>query len=253
MRKAFSLFIAASILLLISCSTSGDDSMRPVDRTVSLIETLAAAEEAPLVQLPSESSSVPEAAVPAEMPEEIPEPEPVAVQEAEAVPVIQEPAESLPAAEDAAMADDVREDPSAEESAPAGIIPEPAEEVPEAIPEAVSEPEPEPMPAVPEPAAEAEPVPAAVPAESAEAMPMDSWMTELMVVLVVIITLFTGAGAIRNAYRAPLPRLIASAISILVTALAWVLSLVIAGPSEVYPVYLILLTVYIVLRSKGRS
>ena len=29
--------------------------------------------------------------------------------------------------------------------------------------------------------------------------------------------------------------------------------LVIAGPSEVYPVYLILLTVYIVLRSKGRS
>lgn len=253
MRKAFSLFIAASILLLVSCSTSGDDSMRPVDRTVSLIETLAAAEEAPLVQLPAESSIVPEETAPAEMPEEIQEPEIVAVQEAEAVPVIPEPAESLPAAEDAAVADDVGDDVNAEETAPAEIIPEPAEEVPEAIPEAVAEPEPEPTPALPEPAAETEPVPAAVPSESTEAVPMDSWMTELMVVLVVIIILFTGACAIRNAYRAPLPRLIAAAISILVTALAWVFSLVIAGPSEVYPVYLILLTVYIVLRSKGRS
>ena len=251
MRKAFSLFIASSILLLVSCSTSGDDSMHPVDRTVSLIETLAAAEEAPLVQLPAESSIIPEETPPAEMPEEIQEPEIVAVQEAEAVPVIPEPAESLPAAEDVAVADDVRDDANAGETAPAEIIPEPAEEVPEAVPEVVAEPEL--MPALPEPAAEAEPVHAAVPSESAEALPMDSWMTELMVVLVVIITLFTGAGAIRNAYRAPLPRLIAAAISILVTALAWVLSLIIAGPSDVYPVYLILLTVYIVLRSKGRS
>lgn len=231
--------------------------MRPVDRTISLIETLASAEGVTPVQLPAESVDAPAENIQAEVPEP--------VEEAEAEPEIPEPAESLPAAVTDDAADEAGIQEAAEETVPAEIIPEPAEEA-EAEPEPVpaeeemlpAEPEPmlsepEPMPAEPEPAAETDPVPAAVPSESAEAVPMDSWMMELMVVLVVIIILFTGACAIRNAYRAPLPRLIAAAISILVTALAWVLSLVIAGPSEVYPVYLILLTVYIVLRSKGRS
>ena len=216
--------------------------MRPVDRTISLIETLASAEEAPLVQLPAESVDAPAENIQAEVPEP--------AEEEEAEPEIPEPAESLPAAVADDAADDAGVQEAAEETVPAEIIPEPAEEAAETVPDAEPEPllsEPEPMPAEPEPAAEADSVPAAVPS------PMDSWMMELMVVLVVIIILFTGACAIRNAYRAPLPRLIAAAISILVTALAWVLSLIIAGPSEVYPVYLILLTVYIVLRSKGRS
>ena len=225
--------------------------MRPVDRTISLIETLASAEEAPDAGLP---------AVSVDIPEETPEPE--SVEQAEAEPEIPEAEEIIPAAaaDDAVAEDDQNEPEPAVEPDPAlaEIIPEPAEEVmetvPEDVPEAVHEEEMDPMPpAEPEPAAEPDPVPAAISSESTEAVPMDSWMTELMVVLVVIIILFTGACAIRNAYRAPLPRLIAAAISILVTALAWVLSLVIAGPSEVYPVYLILLTVYIVLRSKGRS
>ena len=222
--------------------------MRPVDRTLSLIETLASAEEAPLVQLPAESVDAPAENIQAEVPEP--------AEEEEAEPEIPEPAESLPAAVADDAADDAGVQEAAEETVPAEIIPEPAEEAAETVPDAEPEPllsEPEPMPVEPEPAAEADSVPAAVPSESADAVPMDSWMMELMVVLVVIIILFTGACAIRNAYRAPLPRLIAAAISILVTALAWVLSLVIAGPSEVYPVYLILLTVYIVLRSKGRS
>ena len=41
--------------------------MRPVDRTISLIETLASAEEAPLVQLPAESVDAPAENIQAEV------------------------------------------------------------------------------------------------------------------------------------------------------------------------------------------
>ena len=82
---------------------------------------------------------------------------------------------------------------------------------------------------------------------------MAPWMLQLMIILVVVMVLFTASSAIRNAYRAPLNRLVSISIAVLLTALSWVLSYIIAGPSMLYPVYLSLLATYFVLRSTKRS
>ena len=82
--------------------------------------------------------------------------------------------------------------------------------------------------------------------------PMAPWMIRLMMIFIVIIVLFTVSSAIRNAYCAPLSRLASAAIAVLLTALSWVLSYIIAGASAFYPAYLVLLLTYFILRSKGK-
>lgn len=85
------------------------------------------------------------------------------------------------------------------------------------------------------------------------AEPMAPWMGQLMAILVVVIILFTATSAIRSAYKAPLSKVVSISIALLLTALAWVLSYIIAGPSLLYLVYLTLLFTYFMLRSKGRT
>lgn len=85
------------------------------------------------------------------------------------------------------------------------------------------------------------------------AEPMAPWMGQLMAILVVVIILFTATSAIRSAYKAPLSKIVSISIALLLTALAWVLSYIIAGPSLLYLVYLTLLFTYFMLRSKGRT
>ena len=82
---------------------------------------------------------------------------------------------------------------------------------------------------------------------------MAPWMISLMIILVVIMVLYTASSAIRNTYKAPLNRFVAVAIALLLTALSWVLSYIILGPSLLYLAYLVLLGTYFVLRSTKRS
>ena len=240
MKRAFLVLLMLVPLFMAACETSGGSISEPRDRTESLLEALG---EPPVAEAPVE---IPPA-----------EPVPAAVDEA--------PSESIPeAAEPAAPVEEVL-------PAKAPVEPIPSEPEEEVIATFI-EPEEEEIPiieaAVPE-VEDVEIVPVSGASEEAEPLiyppyvqdtrpaafeePMDPWMVRLMAVLIVVIILFTAASAIRNAYRAPLSRLVSAAISVLLTAISWVLSYIIAGPSALYAIYLLLLTTYFVLRSTGRS
>lgn len=250
MKKALILIVILIPLLAASCATTG--ASLPVgesDRTAALIAALA---ESPSGERPEERR---EAVLPT----------PETVREAEAVPVAEEASaaveEVLPAPEEAYV--EVEEP-----------VNEPEEEVaPQPEPVAVFSDEPEedslpvievPMEAMAEADGETVPVsgereesaPLIYPVEEESRSfmdePMAPWMIRLMMIFIVIIVLFTVSSAIRNAYCAPLSRLASAAIAVLLTALSWVLSYIIAGASAFYPAYLVLLLTYFILRSKGK-
>ncbi len=240
MKRAFLVLLMLVPLFMAACETSGGSISEPRDRTESLLEALG---EPPVAEAPVE---IPPA-----------EPVPVAVDEApsESVPEAAEPA--APAEEPIPAEAPVEPIPSeVEEEVIATFIAPEEEEIPviEAAVSEVEDVEIVPVSGAPE---EAEPLiyPPYVQDQRPAAFdePMDPWMVRLMAVLIVVIILFTAASAIRNAYRAPLSRLVSAAISVLLTAISWVLSYIIAGPSALYAIYLLLLTTYFVLRSTGRS
>ena len=259
MRRVLALLLILFPLFMTACVTSGGNVVEPRDRTTALMEALAEnptgqnSESVPEIVLPTPETvrEVNTEAVPAETP---PEEEPVAEEvlpEPVSVPAAEEAAESTPlpsepvpdpVPEEAAEEDVVISFPPEEDE----IVPLPAEESSDVIP-------------VSGEAEEAEPViyPVAVPADdnarSIMDEPMKPWMLCLMAVLIVDMILFTTAAAIRNAYKAPLNRLVSAAIAVLFTSLSWVLSYIIAGQSGIYAAYLLLLFTYFVFRSKGRS
>ena len=267
MKRLPALLIVFIVLMLTACATSGGGLAEPKDRTASLMEALAADPTGrgnstePSVVLPT-----PETVREMQVEEEAAEdeaPETAAAADAEEVQAeadLHEIAEAQPVAEELPEEEEIPAPEVTEEPEEPVVIhfedeePEIAE-IPR--PEAPSDEDLVPVAGIHE---EAEPViyPAQTVPSSQQNVsfmdePMAPWMLRLMAILVVVMILFTASSAIRNAYRAPLSRIISAAIALLLTALSWVLSYIIAGPSLLYLVYLTLLFTYFVLRSSRRN
>ena len=240
-------------MLFTACTSTGDGVVQPVDRTTSLLEALAASptgaepEKESVVEIPRpvvihEDESVAEKPQATDTAEDAfaitaPEPEPVSD-----IPPVTESADVVAAEEE----DGNVVIPFAEET---------EEEVVEIIPAPAAVDEDAAVVPVSGDAEEAESVIYPVVSEELSVLEEDTapWMLRLMIILVIVLILFTAASAIRNAYNAPLNRIVSLAIAALLTALSWILSYLIAGPSLLYLVYLSLLFTYFVLRSTKRS
>lgn len=239
-------------MLFTACTSTGDGVVQPVDRTTSLLEALAASptgaepEKERVVEIPRpvvihEDESVAEKPQTTDTAEDAfaiaaPEPEP-----ASDIPPVTESVDVV----------------AAEEKDESVVIPfaEETEEEIEIIPAPSAVDEDAAVVPVSGDAEEAESVIYPVVPEELSVLEEDTapWMLRLMIILVIVLILFTAASAIRNAYNAPLNRIVSLAIAALLTALSWILSYLIAGPSLLYLVYLSLLFTYFVLRSTKRS
>lgn len=258
--KRLSASLLICIIMFSACTTTGGNVPAPVDRTTMLIEALATSPTGEVVEeeketitpakeivkepsSPVKTEETAEEKLPESVEETVINP-PVEVSEPENEIIVQE-AEQPAAVEEASDAevplvipfeeakeDEIATSPSPDENA--DIIPVSGE------------------------SGDAEPIlypvaPSSRPSINMAEDNMAPWMISLMIILVVIMVLYTASSAIRNAYKAPLNRFVAVAIALLLTALSWVLSYIILGPSLLYLAYLALLGTYFVLRSTKRS
>ena len=265
MRKVFALLLVLVPLFITACATSGGSFVGPKDRTESLMEALAESptggveEEKAEIVLPT-PETVRQETEEVEIPEAIEEPEAPVVQTEETAPLAPEEVPAAPETVDTPSPEVSESEEIASEEEPVVIPLPPVEEEGTAVIEPPAEPDDSDGDVIPV-SGNAEETPSRIfPAGSQSSQsrnimdePMHPWMIRLMVILVVVMILFTAAAAIRNAYKAPLNRLVSLAIAVLLTALSWILSYIIAGPSPLYFIYLVLLFTYIILRSTGRS
>ena len=269
MKRAL-LSVILITFLLSSCITGGNVFSAGGSNGSRLIDALSErpgrrTEERPIEEVLSSVAEVPEEDVMLEVPAEK-EQEPVAEEPAEEesvaaepaiVPVIDEEtkAEPLPAETEApavsseppvAVAGPVEEDIVAED------VPEepaPASEEPVAIVEEESMEEP--------PVAEAEPAsePQIITVEAEPELihyGMDGWMLRLLVVSVAAIILFTAATAIRSGARRPLSKAVSALLAVAFTAVPWIITVIAAGTSWFWCIYLVMLLSYIIFRSGNR-
>ena len=264
MRKVLALLLILFPLFITACATSGGNVIEPKDRTAALMEALAenptgtVSEEEEEIALPTPESVREEREKETEAVPQAPVVETVKIETEETT---AQPMEEEESTVPPAPVEEVVETPEVEPEEENVVIsfqePEEKEEI--VIPAPDTEEDGADIIPVSGDAEEAEPVIYPVEstgvAESRSIMdePMAPWMLRLMAVLVVDMILFTAASAIRNAYKAPLNRLVSFSIAVLLTALSWVLSYIIAGPSLIYAAYLLLLFTYFVLRSTGRN
>lgn len=253
MKKGSALLSLLIIILLAACTTTGGSVVEPVDRTSSLMEALAAN--------PTGEKDDPSD-------EKIVIPSPVVIHhetQVDAEPNIETIAvsdeNSFQDAEGQDAITIVEENPSDPVIEQDNNVVIPFEDEEESITVIPSVPDAEDADIVPVSGDSEDVQPVIYPVVSSgyeieQSMmnaPMAPWMMRLMIILVVIMILFTTSSAIRNAYRAPLNRIVSASIAILLAALSWVLSYIIAGPSLLYLVYLSLLGTYFVFRSTKRQ
>ena len=240
--KRLSALLLICIIMFSACTTTGGNVPAPVDRTTMLIEALATSPTGEVVEEEKETITpakeiVKEPSSPVKTEETAEEKLPESVEET----VINPPVE-VSEPENEIIVQEAEQPADVEEASDA--------EVPLVIPfEEAKEDE---IATSPSPDENADIIPVSGKSGDAEDN-MAPWMISLMIILVVIMVLYTASSAIRNAYKAPLNRFVAVAIALLLTALSWVLSYIILGPSLLYLAYLVLLGTYFVLRSTKRS
>ena len=81
---------------------------------------------------------------------------------------------------------------------------------------------------------------------------MEGWMLRLLVVSVAAIILFTAATAIRSGARRPMTKAVSLLLAVVFTAVPWAITILVAGASWFWCVYLVMLLSYIIFRSGNR-
>ncbi len=256
--KKVSALLLSIILLFTACSTTGGNVSMPLDRTASLMEALATSPTGEAADVEKDSAITPAA----EIVKDVPSPEPLQEKEetedaAEPEGVVETKTEAASESDTPAAVPEAVE-PVAEDAEEEDAVVIPFEEKEESITLLPASQE-ESKDVIPVSGKEEEAEPVLYPVETIREIPvteeesMAPWMINLMIILVVIMILFTASSAIRNAYKAPLNRLVSAAIALLLTSISWVLSYIILGPSPIYFAYLLLLGTYFVLRSTKRQ
>ena len=271
MKRAL-LSVIIITFLLSSCITGGNVFSTGGSSGSRLLDALSErpgrrTEERPIEEVLSSAEEVPEEDIILEVSaEEEPEPmeepatEVAAVEEPAAAPImeIEEPVEKEPlplAIEEADAEPELPVEVETEvdavpEPEPEPDIPEPVVEVPVETAEEVPVEEP--------PAVEEEPVAVEPEVIIVEAEPelmhygMEGWMLRLLVVSVAAIILFTAATAIRSGARRPMTKAVSLLLAVVFTAVPWAITILVAGASWFWCVYLVMLLSYIIFRSGNR-